>query len=197
MKDHWDVRIARRMVRPLIGTSVTPNHLTSLRLIVGLGAVWAFTAGDFFWSNIGALGFAFSNLLDHTDGEFARMTGQGSIWGHRYDLACDALIHILLFVCMGIGLQHQMPGKGAITMGVIAGVSITLIFGLRMKLESAGGKGTTQLPSFAGFDMEDILYFLPMVTLADGLMVFLILAATVSPWVAVFLGVQVLNLRKP
>ena len=42
-KRPWDARLARRLVAPLIETRVTPNHLTTLRLGVGLAAAAALT----------------------------------------------------------------------------------------------------------------------------------------------------------
>ena len=197
MNKTWDQRIARRMVRPLTNTRVTPNHLTTLRLLVGLIAVSGFTIGDYLWSNLAALGFAVSSLLDHTDGELARMTGQTSAWGHYYDLASDALVHILLFVCIGIGLQRQMPGGGVLPMGFLAGISVWSIFWFRMKIEDSKGKGAVQQPHITSFEMEDVLYLLPFVTLLDGLKLFLVLAAIVSPGVAIIFGWQYFKLIKP
>tara|TARA_B100000686_G_scaffold353301_1_gene458356 strand:+ start:3550 stop:4143 length:594 start_codon:yes stop_codon:yes gene_type:complete len=188
MNDAWDQRIARWMVKPLIGTWVTPNHLTTMRLLTGLISVAGFTIGDYFWSNIAALGFSMSNLIDHTDGELARMSGQTSEWGHYYDLGCDAIIHILLFVCIGIGLTANMQSGRGIVLGFIAGVSVTSIFWFRMKIEELQGKLSVQQPRWVGFEMEDVMYLIPLVTLFDGLKLFLVLGATTSPWVAIFFG---------
>ena len=44
MNDTWTHALARMAVRPLLGTGVTPNHLTTLRLLTGLLA-WATLAG--------------------------------------------------------------------------------------------------------------------------------------------------------
>mgnify|MGYP004235791125 CR=1 FL=1 len=41
-KGPWDQRIARFLVRPLVHTRVTPNHITSLRLLSGLAACGCF-----------------------------------------------------------------------------------------------------------------------------------------------------------
>ena len=196
MNENWDQRIARQMVRPLVNTWVTPNHLTTLRFFIGLISVAGFTSGDYLYSNVAALGFAVSNLLDHTDGELARMTGQTSTLGHYYDLASDAVIHILLFVCIGVGLQQQMSDGGAIPMGFLSGISVWSIFWFRMKIENIEGKDAIKQPNFAGFEMEDVLYLLPIVTLLDGLKLFLILSTTVSPWVAILFGWQYFKLTQ-
>jgi hypothetical protein len=43
----WDARLARRLVIPLKDSWVTPNHLTTVRLAVGLAAAYAFTRGTY------------------------------------------------------------------------------------------------------------------------------------------------------
>jgi archaetidylinositol phosphate synthase len=78
----WDARLARRLVAPLIDSWVRPNHLTTLRLTVGLAAAAAFLPGSYGWSNVAALLLVLSNFLDHTDGELARMSGKTSRIGH-------------------------------------------------------------------------------------------------------------------
>jgi phosphatidylglycerophosphate synthase len=169
------------MVRPLVDTAVTPNHLTSVRLAVGLSSVSAFAAGGYLWSNVGAWLFVLSNLLDHTDGELARISGKFSRLGHLYDLSSDALIHVLLFMAVGFSLRHGPLGVWAPALGLIAGVTVSLIFSLRMEIEYRLGKAGTRQPSFAGFEIEDVLYLLPLVTLADVLQPFLIAAAVGVP----------------
>jgi len=51
----WDARLARRLVTPLAPTRVTPNHLTTIRLVFGLAGAAAFLPGTYGWSNVGAL----------------------------------------------------------------------------------------------------------------------------------------------
>ncbi|MEK6529729.1 MAG: CDP-alcohol phosphatidyltransferase family protein, partial [candidate division NC10 bacterium] len=34
----WDQRLARVLVRPLVGTPIRPNHITTLSLALALGA---------------------------------------------------------------------------------------------------------------------------------------------------------------
>src|SRR6202035_611934 len=100
----WDARLARRLVTPLKDSRATPNHLTTVRLAFGLAAAAAFLPGTYGWSNLGALLLILSNLLDHTDGEFARISGKSSRIGHWYDLASDAAVTILFFIAMGAGV---------------------------------------------------------------------------------------------
>ncbi len=42
--------VGRWLIRPLVNTPVTPNHLTTLRLLTGIAAAVAFAMGDYFWT---------------------------------------------------------------------------------------------------------------------------------------------------
>jgi phosphatidylglycerophosphate synthase len=180
------------MVAPFKNTRLTPNHLTSLRLLVGLAAALAFCPGTYGWSNIAALLLVISNFLDHTDGELARLTGKTSRIGHIYDLASDALITVLLFVAIGVGVAANGAVDFAVSpllLGAVSGSSVALIFYLRMRIEEAHGKVAVQQASLGGFETEDVLYLLPLATLTNALVPLLLTAAIVAPlyllWVAV------------
>jgi phosphatidylglycerophosphate synthase len=189
----WDARLGRRLVTPLKDSWVTPNHLTTVRLIVGVAGALAFTPGTWGWTNLGALLVILSNFLDHTDGELARISGKSSRLGHLYDLASDALVTILLFGCIGIGVAataaRTLPfGVAPGLMGTVAGAAVALIFYLRMRIEALVGKAGIRQSSLAGFETEDVLYLLPLVTLFGGLTPFLLAASVGAPlfaWVVV------------
>lgn len=189
----WDARLARRLVAPLKDSWVTPNHLTTVRLGVGLAAAAAFLPGTYAWSNLGALLLILSNFLDHTDGELARMSGKTSRLGHIYDLASDAVVTILLFIAIGVGVGEnpaislQIPPA---VLGLVAGCAVALIFYLRMRIEDIGGKAASQQGSFGGFETEDVLYLLPLVALSDALMPFLVAAALCAPLFAVWVVID-------
>jgi archaetidylinositol phosphate synthase len=180
----WDARLARRLVTPLKDSRATPNHLTTVRLAFGLAAAAAFLPGTYGWTNIGALLLILSNFLDHTDGELARISGKTSRIGHIYDLASDAAVTILLFVAMGVGVGAkvgsvlQMPPA---VLGLVAGSAIALIFFLRMRIEEMAGKAASKQAALAGFETEDVLYLLPLVTVFNGLTPFLTAAAIGAP----------------
>jgi archaetidylinositol phosphate synthase len=185
----WDARLARRLVRPLSASAVTPNHLTSVRLAFGVAAALAFVHGSYGWMNLGALLIVISNFLDHTDGELARMSGKSSRLGHWYDLASDAAVTILLFTSIGIGVGRQWTRVlevAPLALGMIAGVAVALIFFLRMRIESMAGKLASRQARAGGFETEDILYLVPLVTLLNGARGFLIAAAIGAPLFALW-----------
>jgi phosphatidylglycerophosphate synthase len=188
----WDARLARRLVTPLLGTPVTPNHLTTLRLAIGLGGAYYLSLGQFWLCSLGALLIALSNFVDHTDGELARISGQSSKIGHLYDLACDALVTVLLFLGIGfyVGVHHPALPVRAEWLGGIAGIAVALIFFLRMRIESMVGKSGTRQASMAGFETEDVLYLLPVVTVLNGMTPFLFAAAIGAPVFAVYVAID-------
>src|SRR5580658_10309550 len=149
----WDARLGRRLVTPLKDSWVTPNHLTTVRLIVGLAGALAFTPGTWGWTNLAALLVIASNFLDHTDGELARISGKTSRIGHLYDLASDAVVTILLFIAIGVGVGAQ-PGLltqvSPALLGLVSGCAIALIFYLRMRIEDMVGKAGNRQGSLGG-----------------------------------------------
>ncbi|RFU45136.1 CDP-alcohol phosphatidyltransferase family protein [Paraburkholderia sp. DHOC27] len=185
----WDARLARRLVTPLVHTSVTPNHLTTLRLLIGVAGALALARGGFTWANVGALLIVLSNFVDHTDGELARISGKSSKIGHFYDLACDALVTVMLFVGLGTGIGavhvagHVAPGMA---LGGLSGVAVAIIFFLRMRIEDLAGKAGTRQASVGGFETEDVLYLLPLVTLFGGVTPFIVAASIGAPLFAVW-----------
>jgi phosphatidylglycerophosphate synthase len=187
----WDARLARWVVRPLAASSITPNHLTTLRLAVGLAAAAWFARGTYAACNIGALLACASNFLDHTDGELARIAGKSSRFGHVYDLISDALVTITLFVAIGIGAQGKIAvGIPTVWLGALSGGAIALIFILRLRIEDRMGKAGTQQAAIAGFEIEDMLYTLPLLTLLDATVPMLLLSAVCAPLFAVWVVVD-------
>jgi phosphatidylglycerophosphate synthase len=114
----------------------------------------------------------------------ARLCGSSSRIGHLYDLASDALVTIVLFVAVGVGVS-AMPGVHLpvppLLLGTVAGGAVTLIFYLRMRIEEARGKEAIQQASFGGFETEDVLYLFPLATLLNGLPALLLTAAVIAP----------------
>jgi phosphatidylglycerophosphate synthase len=180
----WDARLARRLVTPLVDTWVTPNHLTTLRLLIGLAGALCLAHGEFVWANAGAFLIVLSNFVDHTDGELARIGGKSSRIGHFYDLACDALVTVMLFVGMGVGAGAlHMDGLKVAPgwLGGLAGVAIALIFFLRMRIEEMAGKAGTKQALVGGFETEDVLYLLPIITLTSVVLPFVVAASIGAP----------------
>tara|TARA_B110000116_G_C16535976_1_gene446515 strand:- start:48 stop:515 length:468 start_codon:yes stop_codon:yes gene_type:complete len=152
--------------------------------------------GGYIWMNLGAILFCLSNFLDHADGELARITGKISQSGHYYDLISDAVVNILLFLGIGIGLTHSQLGIMAFPMGCIAGLSVAAIFHMRNEIEQSLGKSDARQPNLGVIEAEDVLYLLPIITLADQSLVFLSLASVGAPLFAIWVTFQYFTLKR-
>ena len=188
----WDARLASWLVAPFIQSeSVRPNHFTTIRLATGLPGAALFAVGDY--PNSAALFIVLSNFLDHADGELARQGNKSSRLGHIYDLLSDAIVTVSMFTGIGIGISygglHPADPIYAI-MGGVAGIAVAMIFHLRYLIESTHGKAATTQPSWFGFELEDILYLLPIVTWFGFLKEFLFLSATIAPCVTLLVYFQ-------
>ncbi len=181
--------MARRLVTPLVHTRVTPNHLTTLRLLIGLAGALCLAHGGFTWANAGAFLIVLSNFVDHTDGELARISGKTSRIGHFYDLACDAAVTVMLFIGMGMGVESAHVAGLTVSpgwLGALAGVAVAAIFFLRMRIEEMAGKAGTQQALVGGFETEDVLYLLPIVTLTSVVLPFVVVASIGAPLFALW-----------
>jgi len=111
-------------------TPLSPNHLTLLSLgLAGIAAA-AFAAGRpeaGFW---GLVFFYLWAVLDHADGELARLKRAASDFGGRLDDACDIVASNLVLVGIFFGLARAWPGDHRVLAGLFtAGLTLEKITG--------------------------------------------------------------------
>jgi phosphatidylglycerophosphate synthase len=70
---------------------VTPNLLTTVAFLIGLGSAACFWRGGYGWLLGGALLFHLSFVFDCMDGKIARLNGTGSVFGAWLDYVFDRL----------------------------------------------------------------------------------------------------------
>jgi archaetidylinositol phosphate synthase len=179
----WVHLIVRPVVRPLAQTSVTPNHITVLRLATAVASATMLATSDRHWHVIAGFVFLVSFFLDRADGELARQSSKSTPWGARFDLISDNLSNALTFLGLGIGLRGSGLGAATIALGLIAGCAIVGIFWLIDRIDQAEGAGSG-IAAFAGsggFDPDDILIIVPFAIWLDGEMPLLLAAAIGAP----------------
>jgi phosphatidylglycerophosphate synthase len=166
--DTWLHRIARAaIVRPVVGTRVEPNHLTTLRLATGIAAAGAFAVGETPWPELGGGVFLLSMLLDRADGDLARMTGKTTPGGHTYDLIVDAVANAVAFLGLGFGLRSGGYGPAAALMGLAAGAAVLGVLWLTLRVERAAGQRAAEPKGLAGFDADDLMLAVPLAAWLD------------------------------
>jgi hypothetical protein len=105
-QDTWlDRRVHRRLSRPLsaaaVAAGITPNQLSLAALLVGLAAIWCLWRPTLAWAALGLAGYLASVVLDHADGEVARLTLAESKLGEWVDLAVDTVVNAGLVLAIG------------------------------------------------------------------------------------------------
>jgi archaetidylinositol phosphate synthase len=177
----WDVRLARVLVRPLRRTSLRPNAITTAGLVTSLSAAGCMASrgeGATAWG--GAL-FMLAVLLDHMDGEFARLTGRATRFGHYYDHVAAGIGCVALFVGLGVGLGRGWLGAWAWATGGIAAAAVAAVFVIRVRVEEVGGRAMVAQANLGGFEPEDALYLVGPLAWLDLLEPFLVAAGLGAP----------------
>jgi archaetidylinositol phosphate synthase len=177
----WDARLAALLVRPLARTRVHPNHLTTLSLLTGLAAAALYGTADGHAANWGAALYVLTNLLDHADGELARLAAKTSVAGGFFDRLTDLVVRASLFMGMGLGLRTGPLGPWAIVAGVAAAAAFVVAFALRSELARLEVAGAMDQPSAGGFDLGDVLYLIAPLTWLGALAPFLAAAGVGAP----------------
>lgn len=171
-------RLSRPVSRLALRWGVSPNAVTVMSLLVGLGAVWCFWSSTPREALIGLALYALAVVLDHADGEVARLSLRESRWGARLDVIVDTAVHALLLVALGVTAQ-QVAGGGAIA-GVVAALGAAGSAVLAQNPPTAaGGVGATldALGNRDGFYLMLVLFILLLASLPAALPVFMIVVA--------------------
>ncbi|MGB0629723.1 MAG: CDP-alcohol phosphatidyltransferase family protein [Alphaproteobacteria bacterium] len=160
----YDQRLAKAFVVAIKGLPISPNVLTALGMLVGIASGLLYAEGTRGAMIGGSLLFMVAVWMDHVDGEFARATGKTSRFGHYFDHVAAMTSYCAMFVGAGFGLRNTWLGNWAVPCGIAAGVSVALIFSIRLWQETVFGKETTVQTVRAGFEIEDTLYAVGPIT---------------------------------
>ena len=99
---YWINRpISLRMSKYLVNTPITPNHVTTIGLIMGLLAAWCVAQEGWLLLAVGGLLLQVSSIVDGVDGEIARMRLTSSHLGEWFDTICDDIINLSSLTALG------------------------------------------------------------------------------------------------
>lgn len=162
----YDQAICAVLVRPLINTPVTPNHITTVSLALGLAASALFAWGDGsapFWA---AALVTLARFIDHMDGELARQSGKTSPVGAMYDSFTGSACYGTMFLGLGYAEWRNGAGDWALWLAAAAMLFIVLNMILQMRVESWTGSAPDPYPQVGRFEAEDGIYLiLPIIWL--------------------------------
>lgn len=188
--------IARVLVRPLVGTWVRPNHITVLRMAVGLGACVLLATGMAaleFWSGVLWL---VTCLLDRADGELARIGDMRSELGRVLDFYSDLILDSAWFLAMGFALRHSSLGGTAIVLGVLTSVSMLICIGMAELFERQSQPGVKTFYGLKRFHPDDALFLFALFIWLHVLPLILIAASVCTPVIAAVITVRYCVARK-
>lgn len=113
-------RLSRFVSRWAVRWSVSPHLVTLGSLLVGLGAAWCFWEATVPRALGGLALYTLAVILDHADGEVARLALAESALGAWLDVLADTTVHAALMVALGTTAQSA-AGSG-LTAGLVAAV---------------------------------------------------------------------------
>jgi phosphatidylglycerophosphate synthase len=125
-------RLSRPVTRAAIALGITPNQLSVASLLVGLTAAWCFWVGTPVAAMVGLLVYVAAVVLDHADGEVARLTLAESRLGEWLDILVDTLVHATMVVAMGVTAE-RLAGGGVLlglvgALGVVASAAVAKVW---------------------------------------------------------------------
>ena len=107
MNDAFDFRFNRifssGLTRIFLLSPITPNQITLLSLLCGVGAAALFATGHYTQGIGAALLYQLTCILDNCDGEVARAKNMRSVFGSWLDIAVDFLADMALFTGLAVG----------------------------------------------------------------------------------------------
>ena len=115
-------RCSRWISRLLVRTPVTPNHVSLSSLAIGLVAIWCFWHATVASAWLGVLLYAVASIVDHADGEIARLTFQESRLGANLDWTIDTIIHAGIVLAIGV----SSGGWPTSLVGLAGAIGVTL-----------------------------------------------------------------------
>ncbi len=134
-------RCSRLLTRLFLRTPLTPNQITILSSLTGLLGASCFLLGSYGGSVIGALLLQCSTVLDCVDGEVARVKMLESPLGEWLDITLDTVVHIAIFLGVGVAVWKQDGLAAAPLLGGILAAAAFISFPLVTRAEKTEDAG--------------------------------------------------------
>jgi phosphatidylglycerophosphate synthase len=125
---HFNRPIGRLLSKKLVATSITPNRVSVVATLVGLAAAVLFAAGTTATAIAGAIVLQLSAVLDCIDGDLARALYKQSPVGKWLDIVGDQVVHIAVFLGIGVGLWRSGSTAPVLVLGSVAATGVILSF---------------------------------------------------------------------
>ena len=186
--------LSRHLTRAAVALGVPPNPISLASLALGLLAAWCLARATVESGVLGIVLYFAAAVLDHVDGEVARLTYAESRLGEWLDVVVDTVVHASIAMAMAVAAE-RVAGTG-LGLGVVAAIGFALS-ALSVKT-SKGGEGMRR--ALASLGTRDGFYlllvaFLAQLAVAPATLPALLLVAAVGAH-AYWLGHLALRFRR-
>ncbi len=195
---HFNRPVGRVLSKLLIHTNVSPNQVSVAATVLGLISAALFALGGQRSALWAALVLQLSAIVDCVDGDLARVLFKESPLGKWLDIVGDQIVHIGVFVCIGIGLYRTGSPSPVLALATSAaiGVVISFIVVMRGLMQPESQRNTRLQRLIDATTNRDFSVLLILLALAGKLAWFLWLAAIgVHVFWMLALGIQLTGRR--
>jgi phosphatidylglycerophosphate synthase len=158
--------------KQLVRTSVSPNQVSVAASLLGLLSAWLFAGGSHDAAVLGAIVFQLSAILDAVDGDLARVMFKESALGKWLDIVGDQVVHVAVFVAIGVGLYRAGSAAPVIPLAASAGVGVVIslivvVRGLKQLESRSNPRSQRLIESTANRDFSVLLIVLALLDKLD------------------------------
>jgi phosphatidylglycerophosphate synthase len=195
---HLDQRLHRPLSRHLTRLAVmlglSPNLITLASLALGMLAVWCLAQATVRSAVLGIALYLAAAVLDHVDGEVARLTYADSTLGEWLDVAVDTTVHAATALALGVAAERVAGSGFGLGVAAAIGFALSALAAKTTVRSEPVPRVLIRLGNRDGFYVLLALY-LALLALAPAALPGLLLVATVGSH-AYWLGHVVLRLRQ-
>ena len=130
---HRTKSVLKSGIHLLLKMGATPNQVTILGLILGLGAAIAIVMNNTILALILLLS---SGLCDILDGILAREQGGGTSLGTLMDITFDRVVEVSIILALGFVYPHAMFTMMLLLASIVVCISTFLVVGIIVNKES-------------------------------------------------------------
>ena len=164
----------------LVKTSVTPNQVTIISLILGIASAAFFSHGAHTYTIIAGLFYFISTVFDQCDGEVARYKQMTSDFGKTFDIIVDSIVNATITIGITIAI-YKTNGSGlSIIAGLLAmtGIVISLLLTTYFSHENNNNTGTKEM--LDRLNNKDFFYIIMLASVIFNQMIWFLLIMAIG-----------------
>ena len=163
----FDRKISWRLSYRLAHTAIMPNQVTLANTALGFVIAWMFAQPSYWIPLLASILFVVSITIDGVDGELARLKMAETRAGARLDAITDNIVHIAIFLGIGIGSYRAVhnPAYIYVLLAFLIGFGCCAISVHRaMSLSAAGAEAfIRKVDRLTGRDFAYLVFLLALI----------------------------------